>query len=301
MDRRYSYNEIMLTKADAIALLKVLIAAAWADSRLTQSELNYIKLLAQKFRLADDDWLQLQPYLEDPPSEKEVNELFEDLLNRIATPFTRNQVVQYLEDMMRADEQITAEEHDFLEHYALVLKHASTTELLLRRTKALFSKQKPQRVVDLDEFFHNKILFKLRRRIGAGLITPETRRICVLGGLMGVVAQADGEIDGKELEEIRTQLRMRNNFDPESLEILMIIIEEESVRGLDRASLISEYSAYATFDERVDLMDLLFAVAAADRALTYTELEELRGIAAALGLSHRQYIDAKLRARAKAE
>src|SRR2546425_5425540 len=301
MDRRYSYNEIMLTKADAIALLKVLIAAAWADSRLTQSELNYIKLLAQKFRLADDDWLQLQPYLEDPPSEKEVNELFEDLLNRIATPFTRNQVVQYLEDMMRADEQITAEEHDFLEHYALVLKHASTSELLLRRTKALFTKQEPQRVVDLDEFFHNKILFKLRRRIGAGLITPETRRICVLGGLMGVVAQADGEIDGEELEEIRTQLRIRNKFGPESLEILMIIIEEESVRGLDRASLISEYSAYATFDERVDLMDLLFAVAAADRALTYTELEELRGISAALGLSHRQYIDAKLRARAKAE
>src|SRR6267378_1249706 len=199
----------MLTKADEIALLKVLIAAAWADSRLTQSELNYIKLLAQKFRLTDDDWLQLQPYLEDPPSEREVNELFEDLLNRIATPFTRNQVVQYLEDMMRADDHITAEEHDFLEHYTLVLKQASTSELLLRRTRALFSKQKPQRAVDLDEFFHNKVLFKLRRRIGADLITPETRRICVLGGLMGVVAQADGEIDAKELEEIRTQLRMR--------------------------------------------------------------------------------------------
>jgi uncharacterized tellurite resistance protein B-like protein len=287
----------MLTKADEIALLKVLIAAAWADSRLTQSELNYLKLLAQKFRLTDDDWLQLQPYLEDPPTEKEVNELFEDLLNRIATPFTRNQVVQYLEEMMRADDQITAEEHNFLEHYAFVLKHASTGELLLRRTKALFSKPKTQRAVDLDEFFHNKVLFKLRRRIGADMITPETRRICVLGGLMGIVAQADGEIDPRELEEIRTQLRMRNNFDPESLEILMMIVEEESVRGLDRASLISEYSAYATFDERVELLDLLFAVAAADRALTYSELEELRGISAALGLSHRQYIDAKVRAR----
>jgi len=291
----------MLTKADEIALLKVLIAAAWADSKLTQSELNYIKLLAQKFRLTDDDWLQLQPHLEDAPTEKEVNELFEDLLNRIATPFTRNQVVQYLEDMMRADDQITAEEHDFLEHYSLVLKQASSSELLLRRTKALFAKQKPQRVVDVDEFFHNKILFKLRRRIGTDLITTETRRICVLGGLMGIVAQADGEIDSRELEEIRIQLRMRNNFDAESLEILMTIIEEESVRGLDRASLISEYSAYATFDERVDLLDLLFAVAAADHALTYAELEELRGISAALGLSHRQYIDAKLKARSKAE
>ena len=60
----------MLTKADEIALLKVLIAAAWVDSRLTQSGLNYIKLLAQKFRLTDNDRLQLQPYLEDAPTQE---------------------------------------------------------------------------------------------------------------------------------------------------------------------------------------------------------------------------------------
>src|SRR6266849_5472648 len=291
----------MLTKADTLALLKVLLAAAWADSKVTQSELNYIKLLAEKFRLTADDWLQLQPYLEDPPTEAEVNELFDDLLSRIATPLGRNEVVQHLENMMRADDHITAEEHNFLEHYTLVLKQASTGELLLGRMKALFSKGRTHAALDLDELFHNKILFKLRRRIGTDGITPETRRICLLGGLMGIVAQADGEIDPKELDEIRMQLRMRDNFDPESLEVLMTIIEEESVRGLDRATLISEYAAKATFDERVELLDLLFAVAAADQALTFAELEELRGISAALGLSHRQYIDSKLRARAKAE
>jgi uncharacterized tellurite resistance protein B-like protein len=291
----------MLTKSDGLALLKVLLAAAWADSRVTQSELNYIKLLAKKFRLSDEDWLQLQPYVEDPPSGKEVNELFDDLLSRIATPFGRNQVVQHLENMMRADDQITAEEHDFLEHYTLVLKQASTGDLLFGRLKGLFSKRKLPDALDLDEFFHNKILFKLRRRIGTDRITPETRRLCLLGGLMGIVAQADGQIDPRELEEIRVQLRIRGNFDSESLEILMTIIEEESVRGLDRASLISEYAANATFEERVELLDLLFSVAAADQALTFAELEELRGISAALGLSHRQYIDSKLRTRAKAE
>jgi uncharacterized tellurite resistance protein B-like protein len=289
----------MLTKADTLALLKVLLAAAWADSRVTQSELNYIKLLAEKFSLTDEDWLQLQPYIEDPPTEDEVNELFDDLLSRIATPFGRNQVVQHLENMMRADDQITAEEHDFLEHYTLVLKQASTGELLLGRMKGLFSKRKAHDALDLDEFFHNKILFKLRRRIGTDRITPETRRLCLLGGLMGIVAQADGEIDPRELDEIRMQLRMRGNFDPESLEILMTIIEEESVRGLDRAALISEYAANASFGERVELLDLLFAVAAADQALTFAELEEMRGISAALGLSHRQYIDSKLRARTR--
>src|ERR1041385_5249666 len=222
----------MLTKADALALLKVLLAAAWADARLTHSELNYIKLLAQKFRLTDEDWRELQPYLEDPPSPKEVNDLFDDLLSRLATPFGRNQVVEYLENMIRADEEITAEEHDFLEHYTMVLKQASTSDLLLRRMKGIFSKGRSPNKIDLDEFFHNKILYKLRRRIGTEQITPDTRRLCLLGGLMGVVAQADGEIDPRELEEIRTQLRMRKNFDPEALEILTSIIEEESVRGL---------------------------------------------------------------------
>src|SRR5579862_5410518 len=132
----------MLTKADTLALLKVLLAAAWADSRVTQSELNYIKVLAQKFRLTDEDWLQLQPYIEDPPSEEEVNALFADLLSRIATPLGRNEVVQHLENMMRADDQITAEEHDFLEHYTLALKHSSTADLLVGRLKGLFSKRR---------------------------------------------------------------------------------------------------------------------------------------------------------------
>jgi uncharacterized tellurite resistance protein B-like protein len=290
----------MLTKADTLALLKVLLAAAWADSKLTQSELNYIKLLAAKFRLTDEDWLQLQPYIEGPPTDAEVKELFDDLLSRIATPFGRNEVVQHLENLMRADEEITAEEHDFLEHYTLLLKQASAGDLLLGRMKSLFSKSRARPKLDLDEFFHNKILFKLRRRVGTESITPDIRRLCVLGGLMGIVAQADGNIDPREAEEIRTQLRMRHNFDAESLEILMSIIEEESVRGLDRPALISEYIATTDFAERIEVLDLLFAVAAADQALTFAELEELRGISAALGLSHKQYIDSKLRARSRA-
>ena len=114
---------------------------------------------------------------------------------------------------------------------------------------------------------------------------------------MGIVAQADGDIDRREMEEIRRQLRQRNHFDAESLEVLMTIIEEESVRGLDRRSLLAEYAENATFEERIDLLDLLFAVASADQAPTYSELEELRGMATTLGLSHRQYIDAKVRAR----
>ena len=287
----------MAAHSDALALLKVLIAAAWADSRLSQSELNYLKALAQKFNLNDADWLALEPHLEDPPSEDEVKAFFQDLLSRTATSSGRNEVIRHIERILNADAQISAEEHDFLEQYTLILKEASTVEVLIGRMKGLFQKRPPAGLVDLDEFIRNKIFFKLRRRIGTEQVTPEMYRLCLLGGLMGIVAQADGEIDPRELEEIRRQLQARGQFETESLEILVSIIEEESVRGLGRARLIAEYTRNIGFEERVEVLDLLFAVAAANGSLTYAELEELRGISSGLGLSHRQYIDAKLRSR----
>lgn len=286
-----------MVRADALALLKMLIAAAWADSRVSQSEINYLKTLAKRFNLSDDDWLQLEPYLEDPPSQTDIETLFQDLLTRIATPMGRNQVVHHLEEILKADANITAEEHDFLEQYSLALKQASTVELLVGRMKGLFRKRPAAAVMDLEEFIRNKIFFKLRRRIGIDQVTPEMYRLCLLGGLMGIVAQADGEIDLRELEEIRRQLQTYGKFEKDALETLMAIIEEESVRGLDRSRLISEHTAKLGFEDRVELLDLLFAIAAADGGLTHAELEELRGISAAMNLSHRQYIDAKLRAK----
>jgi uncharacterized tellurite resistance protein B-like protein len=286
-----------MMRADALALLKVLIAAAWADSRLSQSEINYLKTLAKRFNLSDTDWLELEPYLEDPPSEKDVDALFQDLLARIATPSGRSQVIRHLEEILNADNNISAQEHDFLEQYTLVLREASTVELLVRRMKGLFQKRPAPALMDLDEFIRNKIFFKLRRQIGTEQITPETYRLCLLGGLMGIVAQADGEIDLRELEEIRRHLQSQGKFESDALDMLMAIIEEESVRGLDRSRLIAEYTANIGFEERVELLDALFAIAAADGGLTHAELEELRGISAAMNLSHRQYIDAKLRAK----
>jgi uncharacterized tellurite resistance protein B-like protein len=286
-----------MIRADALVLIKVLIAAAWADSRVSQSEVNYIKALGERLHLNDDDWLELQPYLEDPPTQAEVDALFKDLLSRIATPIGRNQVVHHLEEILKADSNISAEEHDFIDEYVFMLKHASTVQLLVGRMKGLFHRRPAAAVVDVDEFIRNKVFFKLRRRVGEEQMTPEMYGLCLLGALMGIVAQADGEIAPQELEEIRHRLRNLGHFEPETLETLLAIIEEESVRGLDRSRLIAQYTAQLGFDERVGLLDLLFAVAAADGGLTHAELEELRGISAAMNLSHRQYIDAKLRSK----
>ena len=59
--------------------------------------------------------------------------------------------------------------------------------------------------------------------------------------------------------------------------------------------MINEYAGNATLEERTEILDLLFAVATADGGLTHAELEELRAISSALHLSHKQYINAKVR------
>ena len=289
----------MVRTSNALALLKVLATAAWADSTFSQSEMNYIKELARRFSLEDEEWFALQPYLEDPPTEDESEAVLRDLLTRIGSPSERKAVVNHIEGVIAADDRISPEETALLRRYEEILNEPSSLDLMVKRLKGLLNTQQPHSTMDLDEFLRNKILFKLRRKTPNVRITPEVHRLALLGGLMGVVAQADHDIDSRELEEIRRQLQARGDFDDVSMEILLAIIHEESVRGLDRHRLIAEYARGTMLDDRVELMDLLFGVAAADGGLTHLELEELRAISSALRLSHKQYIDAKLRSRDK--
>ena len=285
----------MVRASNALALLKVLIAAAWADSELSQSELNYIKELARRFDLDDSEWFELQPYIEDPVPEDEQEAVVRDLLSRIGSGSERQEVIRLIEGTIAADDRISDEERHLLERYEEILNEPSSLNLMLGRVRHLFQESPRRSTVDVDEFLRNKILFKLRRRAGDDQITPDMHRLALLGGLMGIVAHADHDIHERELEEIRRQLAQRGSFDDSTMDFLLAIIYEESVRGLDRYLLIAEYAGDATLHERVELLDLLFAVAAADGALTHVELEELRAISAALHLSHKQYIEAKLR------
>ena len=49
----------MIRTSNALALLKVLAAVAWADSSFSQSEMNYLKELARRFNLDDEEWFRV--------------------------------------------------------------------------------------------------------------------------------------------------------------------------------------------------------------------------------------------------
>jgi uncharacterized tellurite resistance protein B-like protein len=291
----------MVRTSNALALLKVLVTAAWADRNLSQTELNYIKELARRFDLDDDEWFQLQPYLEDPPTEEDCELAARDLLSRIGSAGERRAVLEHLERVVRADNEVSPAERELLARYERILSESSSMDLVMNRVRGLFAAPPPASGIDIDEFLKNKILFKLRRRIQHTDITPDMHEMAVVGGLMGIVAQADHEIDDRELQEIRRRLAARGDIEDEAMDLLLAIIREEAVRGLDRYRLIAEFSSGKSFEERTELLDLLFAVAAADGALTHKELEELRSISSALHLGHKQYIGAKVRVSSSSE
>jgi uncharacterized tellurite resistance protein B-like protein len=66
-------------------------------------------------------------------------------------------------------------------------------------------------------------------------------------------------------------------------------------KGMDYYRLSRRFFESTTEDERVRFMDALFAVADADGRVSYEEIEEVRTIATVLKLTHKQFIDAKLK------
>jgi uncharacterized tellurite resistance protein B-like protein len=79
------------------------------------------------------------------------------------------------------------------------------------------------------------------------------------------------------------------------VELILSVIQKTAGLGLDRFRLTREFYEKSSPEQRLQLMDCLFDIAGSDTDLQHSEIEEVRSIAYALRLSHRQFIDAKLR------
>ena len=76
--------------------------------------------------------------------------------------------------------------------------------------------------------------------------------------------------------------------------MVVSVVSGEALRGLDRPRLIQGFLEVSTVAERRVLVGCLFDVATADGDLPVKEHEEIRGIAYGMGLSHREFIAAKV-------
>ncbi len=289
-----------------LTLAKVLIAAAWADGELTHEEVNSMKdLLFHLPQLTARQWASLQMYIESPVGDAERDRLVEELKLAIQTTRDREMAQQALEEMLHADGEVTEEEEQVAAGIRADIDSVSVGALSRlvkgmtgRRAEALANA--PNREMYLEDYVRNRVYYGVRRRLDLGEVELQVgeevlRTLSLAGGMMAQVARVNPQVSDAEVATMVEALEEHWHLDADQAAFVAGVAISDTASLMDRYRLAREFASVCGPKERAEFLDVLFAVAAADGVARYDEIEEIRGLAQTLKLSHRQFIEAKLK------
>jgi uncharacterized tellurite resistance protein B-like protein len=303
-------QEELVPRSDAImALAKVMIAAAWADGDINNDEINSLKdLLFQLPEMTASDWAELDIYIDTPVGDAERARLVADLQASLKSSQDKEMALTMIDELAAADGEISLEEQVSVDEIKAAIKEANVGVLgsmgsflgssVNRRSKAVANA--PNRELYLDDYVKNKVYYGVSRRLeledtGIDISEKELRRLSRAGGLMARVSYVDHEVQESEFDSMVSAIK--GNWELSEVEAALVAETAVSTitRGLDYYRLSRRFFESTTEDERLHFMDALFAVADADGRVSYEEIEEIRTIATVLKMTHKQFIDAKLK------
>jgi uncharacterized tellurite resistance protein B-like protein len=289
-----------------LALAKVIIAAAWADGAVGEEEEICLKdLLWRLPQVNAREWDQLAIYLDAPVEAAERERLIGDLQARITSPEQRDLALRTLDELVAADgvvseaeRAVVAQAHAALETADAGLWGSLSRMLVGRRAAVVAVASAPNREVYLDDFVRNRVYYRLRQQLAAqgvdwGLDDAEMRRLGLAGGLLALLAQRVDGVDEAERAAMAATLAEAWSLPAESAAFVVEVALSDGEQ-LDFYRLVREFAEVTTSEERQRFLEALFAVAAADGAASFEEVEQIRLIAQGLKLSHSEFIDAKL-------
>lgn len=290
-------------------LAKVMIAAAWADGSIANEEINSLKdLLFQLPEMTASDWAELEIYFDSPVGEAERARLVADLQGALTTSEDKSLALRAVDELVDADGEVTDDERAVAEQIKAAIQDINLGVFgklgklmggsLDRRSQAL--KNAPNRELYLDDFEKNKIYYNVCRRLeleGTDLhiSEKELRRLSLAGGLMARVAYVDRDIQDAEFETMVAAIQGFWGLPDVESNLVAEVAASEIGKDLDFFRMSREFFLATDGDERLRFLDVLFAVADGDDGVSYKETEEIRAIANGLKLTHKQFIDAKLK------
>lgn len=140
------------------------------------------------------------------------------------------------------------------------------------------------------------------RKIVAALDRMEPERakfVASFAYVLSRVARADMTISPEELREME-RIVMRIGGLPEEQAVLVVQIAktQNMLFGATENFLVTrEFNRIASREQKLALLECLFAVCAADRSISVVEDNEISQIAAELGVEHRDFIAVRSRFR----
>lgn len=292
-----------------MSLAKVMIAAAWVDGEVTSEEVNSFKdLLFQMPDMTASDWAELEIYIDSPVGEAERERLVGELRAAIAYPSDKAQAMAALDKVVSADGQVTEAEKAVVDEVKRTIENADVGVFgqmgrllrgpVSRRAQAVANA--PNRELEMDDFIKNRIFFQLHRRLELDdteldIPEPVLRKLSFAGGLMARVAYVDRQIDDGEFDAVVINLRQNWGISEIEANLVAEVALSEISKNLDYYRLSRGFFELTTEAQRVQFLDVLFAVADGDGRVSFDETEEIRTIATVLKLTHKQFIDAKLK------
>jgi uncharacterized tellurite resistance protein B-like protein len=127
-------------------------------------------------------------------------------------------------------------------------------------------------------------------------LEPERARyIAAFAYILSRVARADMNISDDETREMERQVTRLSHL-PEEQAVLVVQIAKTQATlfgGTENFLVTQEFNRMATLEQKLALLDCLFAVAAADQVISSVEDREIRLINDELQLTHDQYIAAR--------
>lgn len=256
-----------------IGLLKILIAAAWADGELSAPEQETIRRIERDLGLPEPQRAQLDSLLREPIGLEEAERMAGDLLPRL-TREDREDWLRLIEQVVRSDERVDPAERRLLERMETAIRDADAGPSLLGRIRGFFRSE---------------------RRADAG--SERLERATLFGALLHRVAFADGDLSPEEAARLRTLLTGSFGFDDEESGRILQAIESKAAVDLDRQRLCAAFNRIADMEGRTRLLGCLFIVAEADGEIAEAELREMRLIANYLWIGARGFHEVRARYR----
>jgi uncharacterized tellurite resistance protein B-like protein len=301
-----------------LTLGKVIIAAAWVDGEITLEETNSLKDLLfwvphagfkQGLEITGRDWAMLELYLQSPVGDEERARLVDELKAALRTREDGEFALSALDDLIHADGVVTEEELVVLEEIKSTIESGNTSifgqlSRLIQgpiQRRSLTVSNAPNREEFFEDFIKNKVYFVVRQRLDQeetswNISDADLRKLSLAGGLMARVARVDKKVTDDEFDTMVQALRAGWDISQEAAAIVAEAAVSEVSAEMDYFRLTREFFSSTTEEERTRFLDVLFSVAQADGDISHYETEEIRRISLSLNLTHKLFIDAKLRA-----
>ncbi len=292
-----------------MTLAKVIIAAAWADDEVSHDEINSLKdLLFRLPHLEARDWASLEIYIDSPIEHGERLRLVEELTRAMSSRADKELALKALDDLIHADGEIPDAEQHVADEIRQAIQDANVGVIggigklvkgtIQRRSEAVANA--PNREAYLEDFIKNRVYYGVRRRLDESDDQPdlpdsELRKLSLAGGLMARIAHVDREVTEGEIGAMERTLQENWNCSREQAALVAEVAVSAIAEDMDFYRMAREFFTCTTEQERVQFLDVLFAVADGDGLVSTPETEGIRRIALNLKMTHRQFIDAKLK------